>query len=120
MFSVVDSEAIVQGFTPASSFQRGWARRPRRSQVYGVQYSTRFGTDMEEMFSRSEETSSLKASAAILREELIKKYPGRYDIPSEFDIKQKIQKYLGIGNAGTRNNRKVVPRICHRQGRDAE
>lgn len=62
--------------------------------MYGAKYSSRFADDLEQMFRRGETKNSLKTSAGAMRDELLKKYPGRYGIPSEFEIKQEIQKIL--------------------------
>lgn len=71
-------------------FTSGWAQRPRHGQQYGVKYINAFQKDIEEMFNAGEANSGQKMSPGGMLESLLRKYPSRYDIPQEDDIRSYI------------------------------
>ena len=88
-----DSEEWMAGcesYVFPVSFGTGWARRPKNGQMYGKKYIERYRDEIIRMFQRGAEDSSEKCSAPIMWEHLVMKFPDRYDIPSEQEIRQEI------------------------------
>ena len=73
-------------------FKNGWARRRGYRKSYGVSYIESYEEDLKEMFGAGAANSSNKMSADRMREILIEKYPCRFSLPGETEIKQFIGK----------------------------
>jgi len=73
-------------------FENGWARRRGHGKSYGVSYIESYEEDLKEMFGAGAANSSNKMSAGKMREVLIEKYPCRFSLPGETEIKQFIGK----------------------------
>ena len=72
-------------------FSKGWARRVKRDGgLYGRTYIHKYKDDIAEYFNKGEENSSEKMNSAQMRQSLKMKYPNRFTIPSETEIKQEI------------------------------
>ena len=68
-------------------FKPGWALRERGGELYGNSYVCLYKDDLREMFGRGEQNSSDKMNAAQMRETLATKYPMKFSIPGETEIK---------------------------------
>ena len=91
-------------------FASSWARRQGHGKMYGQTYIAMYEDDIKEMFQSGEEVSSNKMNAAKMREQLMLKYPDRFSIPGEIEIKKIIsalsQKKKGNqSKGGTRRRR---------------
>ena len=72
-------------------FAKGWARRVKRDGgLYGRTYIAKYRENIAEFFNKGKESSSDKMNSAQMRESLKIKYPNRFTIPSETEIKQEI------------------------------
>ena len=71
-------------------FLPGWALRGKRGDLYGYSYVKDFTEDLQEMFEKGEENSSNKMNAGQMREALKLKYPHKFAIPGETEIKSHI------------------------------
>lgn len=60
--------------------------------MYGARHLKRYQYDIVEMFEQGEVSSSHKLGPARMYKLLVIKYPKRYDLPSENDIRAKILK----------------------------
>ena len=96
--SVKDSEMNDPSLEEAKDFEignenykKGWARRLKvDGGLYGRTYIQSFKDDVELLFQRGKLNSSEKMNPAQIRESLKEKYPNRFSIPSETEIKQEI------------------------------
>jgi len=73
-------------------FENGWAKRKAHGELYGVRYIHQYEEELTKMFEIGVRNSANKMSAGKMRENLMNKYPGRFSIPGETDIKQFIGK----------------------------
>ena len=93
-------------------FKPGWALREKRGELYGNSYVQLYKTDLKEMFQRGEQNSSNKMNAAQMREALAIKYPIKFSIPGETEIKTYIgaefqkSKYTRKNQSGDGRGRK--------------
>ena len=68
-------------------FTPGWARRPRHGTIYGNSYIDTYKDDLAEMFDIGTKQPNLKMAPGKMYDLLVAKYPFRFDIPSETEIK---------------------------------
>ena len=68
--------------------------------MYGKKYIDRYRAEITDMFEKGVLNSSGKNSAPTIWEQLIMKYPDRYDIPSEQEIRQEIGRLLSLQEKG--------------------
>ena len=66
---------------------QGWGRRPRHGETMGARYLPEFVQDVTAFFNRGACKSSLKMGPAQMREELKRKYPSRFSIPSRAELR---------------------------------
>lgn len=71
---------------------QGWARRPKKGKMYGRRYVNEFREEIKRLFDRGEEEKSKKMGPGRMLEELRRKHPNRFDLPTENEIRQEISK----------------------------
>ena len=87
-------------------FKKGWARRLKvDGGIYGRTYIEDYKDDIEEYFIRGKKNSSEKMNAAQIREALVSRYPNRFSIPSETEIKQEISALFARSKDSKRQKR---------------
>ena len=91
-------------------FASSWARRQGHGKLYGQTYIGKYEDDIKEMFEHGEAISSNKMNASKMREQLMLKYPDRFSLPGEIEIKKTIsalaqKKKVGPNKGGTRKRR---------------
>ena len=64
-----------------------WARRPKNGKLYGKKHIERYREEILALFERGCRNSSEKISAPAMWNALALKYPHRYDLPSEQEIR---------------------------------
>jgi len=69
-------------------FKSGWGRRKQHGKLYGNSYISDYEGELKSMFEVGVQESSRKMGPAKMRELLVKKYPNKFSIPSETDIKK--------------------------------
>lgn len=74
--------------------KRGWARRPKRGEMYGAKYIHLYEKGVEEMFQQGEENPSRKMGPARMLESLTALYPHIYNLPGENEIRGLITKLM--------------------------
>ena len=109
---------MAPNFVMPELFKSGWARRPKNGHMYGAKHISRYRSEIADMFERGLTNSSEKCSAAVMWEELLTKYPGRYDLPSEQEIRQEIGRLYGLQKKG-RDIRSTTSGRRGRKGMDA-
>ena len=67
-----------------------------------------FKDDIEEFFTKGKINSSEKMNAAQMRETFLSRYPNRFCIPSETEIKQKISSIFVTSKDPTRRNKRKI------------
>jgi len=72
----------------------GWARRPPTGKMYGAKYISMYMTDIVNMFQAGVDDQSNKKGPSAMLEELRRRYPGRYSLPSESEITSAISSLL--------------------------
>ena len=73
--------------TSLSARPQGWGRRPRHGDTMGARYLPEFVQDVTALFNRGACKSSLKLGPAQMRDELKRKYPSRFSIPSRAELR---------------------------------
>ncbi len=74
------------------ALKRGWAQRPPWGKMYGARYIRIYQQDIKELFERGENKGGFKFGPGRMLEELISRYPGKYNLPTENEIKTEISK----------------------------
>ena len=69
----------------------GWARRPQRGKMYGKKYLKKYKSEIREWFLEGAKDSTKKMGPGIMLEQLRRKYPGTYRLPSFVEL----QSYIG-------------------------
>ena len=85
------SEYELALHVPVEVKVQGWARRPSHGEQYGVTYIGRYAAEIMEMFQRGVAESTNKMSPAAMLEMLERRFPGRYSLPGENEIRVLIQ-----------------------------
>lgn len=98
---------------------QGWARRPAKGKMYGAKYIREFESDIRELYERGAENKSEKLGAGRMLEELTKKYPHRYALPSESEIRTEISRLFSQSKKRKRVNTDFddAIRLGERQGK---
>ena len=65
-----------------------WARYQGHGKLYGQTYVGMYKDDIKAMFEHREAISSNKMNAPKMREQLMLKYPDRFSLPGEIEIKK--------------------------------
>jgi hypothetical protein len=78
--------------TATVSFTRSWAERPPWGAMYSERYVGNFRREIEILYQIGEEDSNQKKGPGHMLEILKSQNPGRYDLPSENEIRQEIAK----------------------------
>ena len=73
--------------SPDEYFKPGWARRPPHGTMYGNSYIDTYKDDLTEIFDIGTKQTNLKMAPGKMHDLLVSKYPCRFDIPSETEIK---------------------------------
>lgn len=79
--TITVGEEVIRRFPQA----KGWAQRPTYGKTLGNTVH-RFANDIKELFESGQIDKGKKMNASITRDVLRKKYPQRYDVPSEYFI----------------------------------
>lgn len=77
---------------PTKARAQGWARRPPHGQQYGATYMKDYAKDIEELFGQGASESSAKMGPAQMHEALKQRYPDRFSLPAENEIRTEISK----------------------------
>jgi hypothetical protein len=73
--------------TAVKALKGGWARRPGWGKAYGEAYIKHYQLDIKRFFNSGAANSSVKMNPAMMLDELRKRYPGRYSLPGENEIR---------------------------------
>lgn len=73
--------------TELTATLQGWARRPPYGQTLGATYLHKYKQDVVAMYNAGAVTSSKKMSPAQMREELQRRHPGIFRIPSRAELR---------------------------------
>lgn len=73
-------------------FSPGWAIRPKKGSMYGKRYAAEFRAEIEELYLRGERNKAHKLGSGSMVETLRTRHPGRFDLPTENEIRQEIAK----------------------------
>ena len=74
----------------STNFKPSWAKRKGYGKLYGKNYMDDYKAELELMFEQGKVISSQKMNAAKMREQLCNKYPYKFSIPSETEIKNSL------------------------------
>ncbi|XP_040571304.1 uncharacterized protein [Lepeophtheirus salmonis] len=77
------------GFSP-SFFNKGWAVKHGYDKAYGFKYITKYKGDIDIMIEKGHKNQKNKMGPGKMREALQKMYPEQLDIPSETEIRERI------------------------------
>ena len=69
---------------------RGWGRRPHHGDTLGATYLQKYEREVVEMFNSGVFSSTSKIGPAQMREELRRRYPGKFSIPSQQELRSKV------------------------------
>ncbi|GMF59788.1 unnamed protein product [Phytophthora fragariaefolia] len=89
--SSADTNICVSSTT---ALKMGWARRPKRGQMYGTKYISLYENEIEYMFRQGEKDPSRKMGPARMLEALIMMYPHRYNLPGGNEIRGLITRLM--------------------------
>lgn len=70
----------------------GWARRAPNGKMYGVKYIRRYADGVRAMFEQGVVENGEKLGVGRMVEELQRRYPGHFDIPSESEVRAETSK----------------------------
>ncbi len=73
--------------TAVNPLKSGWARRPGWGKQYGEAYIKQYKQDIDSFFNLGAANSSVKMNPDMMLDELRNKYPGRYSLPGENEIR---------------------------------
>jgi hypothetical protein len=82
----------MESFDVGHSFPPGWAIRLKKGEMYGAKYVTIFRDEIRDMFSRGEYNKAYKIGPGRILKSLRARYPDRFDLPTENEIRQEISK----------------------------
>ena len=90
--AAIQEEAIVDAtYVP---FEAGWAIRPKIGDLYGKKYIEKYSAEIVQMFQDGFVDKSRRRGPNRMREELIRRHPGAFDIPSEAEIRSAISRMM--------------------------
>ena len=72
------------------NFEKGWAIQYNMGCKYGRKYIEPFKQDVDDMFQAGIENSAARKDPGRMLAELQRRYPGRLDLPSEQEIRERI------------------------------
>jgi hypothetical protein len=115
----VDDYEIARDYRIPKKFlkAKGWARRPRKGEMYGTKYIERFKAELFEFFKISSRDSDKKLGPAIILERLQLAHPDLYTLPSFAEIQSFVSQCFNREKDG--NSEEPIPnstsrRRCHR------
>ena len=84
-----DNPAYIKadGYNLKQDFAPTWGRRQSHGEMYGQTYISNYKRDLTDMFQVGENNSSLKMNEGKMRDNLMLRYPNKFSIPGETDIK---------------------------------
>ena len=86
---------------PASvSWNNGWARRPKHGELYGKRSISPYRDEIRQLFEAGAQNEGYKQSAASMHEALLHKYPRKFNVPSEGEIRTEIQRLCRLHKLG--------------------
>ena len=105
---------FAQNYKPTEdeTFPPSWARRLGHGKMYGQTYIDMYKDDIEEMFESGEAISSNKMNASKMREHLMLRYPDRFSLPGEIEIKQCISALAQKKKTSNNNKCKKKRKQC--------
>lgn len=74
--------------------QQGWAVRPPKGSMYGANYIDFYRPVIYELYQKGVEISSNRLGPGRMQESLQAKYPNRFDIPGQYQIRSEISKLM--------------------------
>jgi hypothetical protein len=78
----------------AEEFEAGWAVRPKRGEMYGLRFIGNYRSEIKELFDLGVIDKAKKMGPAKMLEVLRDRFPGRFDLPTENEIRQEISKLM--------------------------
>lgn len=90
--SLYGRQRSSQEFVLPQAFNSGWVVRPKRGSLYGKRYIESFRDDIKSLFMEGERSAASKMGPGRMLEMLRIKYPERYDLPTENEVRQEITK----------------------------
>ena len=78
------------GMSSTLNWKAGWASRPKQGEKYGKKYIVNYRDDFKDMYEAGAGNAGRKRTQAMIWEDLQRKYPDRFDLPSENEIKTEI------------------------------
>ena len=93
---------VPQGFSVPKEFVRtvGWARRPQRGKMYGKKYLKKYKNDILTWFLAGAVDSTKKMGPGVMLEQLKRKYPGVYRLPSFVELQSFIGQLFKLQKEG--------------------
>jgi hypothetical protein len=115
--SIRDGKADMEEYAIAANVsvpdgskkRQGWAWRPNHGKVYGATYIEKYREDIQEMYNQGAMTESDKMSPAFMLEKLKLRYPGRYSLPGENEIRTEISSLFSKQKSGKTGRRTQTP-----------
>lgn len=83
-----------------TQWSRGWARRPKRGEMHGKRRMSNYRAEIRAMLEEGAQSAGRKRSPAGMWEELLERHPGKFNIPSESEIRQEIGRLLNLQKQG--------------------
>ncbi len=80
-------EYVEAATTPVPPLNGGWARRPGWGKQYGATYIKQYKGEIEKLFNQGAANSSVKMNPTMMLDVLRRKYPGRFSLPGENEIR---------------------------------
>ena len=118
-FSILDGKDVSPLYDHAKDFAldaseltvQSWARREGRSGMYGATYLEAYRPLIQEFYLVGKRNSSEKMSPSIMREKLKDRYPNRFSLPGETEIRAMISALIQADNKkpSTRTREAAVP-----------
>ncbi|KAE8975172.1 hypothetical protein PF011_g24583 [Phytophthora fragariae] len=90
---VTSCGSILANSSP-SVVKQGWAIRPPKGKMYGAKYIKLYTGEILEIFVCGEKNTSEKLGPSRMLEKLKVKYPNRFNLPSENDIRGEVSRLI--------------------------
>jgi hypothetical protein len=113
----VDDYEIARDYRIPKRFLKspGWARRPRKGEMYGAKYIARFKTELFEFYKVGSRDSDKKLGPAIMLEKLQLAHPDLYTLPNFAEIQSFVSQYFHREKDG--NSEEPIQNHTTSQGR---
>lgn len=85
---------------PYETFKPGWALRPKQGTLYGKKYISKYAREICQMFEEGLRDKAMRMGPNRMLDELSRKYPNVFDLPSESEIRSAISQMMMQVNTG--------------------